>query len=56
MSELTLAHRLRDWAMNEEMVDQWFTEHGKDCMLAADELERLELHLDDYRYGDPYDS
>ena len=36
-----LADRLRSWAQNEEMVDQGFTAHGKDCNQAAEDLERM---------------
>ena len=30
-----LAARLMCWAQNEEMVDQYYTQHGKDCIQAA---------------------
>jgi hypothetical protein len=33
-----LAERLRAWAQNEEMVDQYSTQHGRDCLAAADAL------------------
>lgn len=36
-----LVERLRSWAQNEEMVDQHFTEHGRDCNEAADLLLAL---------------
>ena len=32
---LNLAYKLQDWAQNEEMVNQYYTEHGKDCLEAA---------------------
>lgn len=32
---------LREWAQNEEMIDQNFTAHGKDCNKAADALTAL---------------
>jgi len=31
-----LAERLVSWAQNEEMIDQHFLEHGKDCLKAAE--------------------
>lgn len=37
-----LVERLRWWTQNEEMVDSYFTEHGKDCEAAADALARQE--------------
>jgi len=30
-----LVERLRSWAQNEEMIDQYFTAHGRDCNEAA---------------------
>ena len=33
---MDLPERLRYWAQNEEMVDQHFTAHGRDCNAAAD--------------------
>ena len=36
-----LIDNLREWAQNEEMVDQYYTEHGKYCNLASDELESM---------------
>ena len=33
---MNLPERLRCWAQNEEMVDQHFTAHGRDCNTAAD--------------------
>jgi predicted DNA-binding antitoxin AbrB/MazE fold protein len=36
-----LALQLRTWAQNEEMIDQYFTYHGKVCNEAADLLEEL---------------
>ena len=35
------SERLRSWAQNEEMIDQYFTDHGKDCNEAVKEIERL---------------
>lgn len=35
-----IVERLRSWAQNEEMVDSYFTEHGRDCNEAADRIER----------------
>ena len=47
--EETLADRLRSWAQNEEMIDQHFTAHGRDCERAAevvaDLLAALEMAL-----------
>ena len=39
---MKLSDRLRAWAQNEEMVDNHYTEHGKDCNEAADELDRFD--------------
>jgi hypothetical protein len=36
-----LADRLEDWAQNEEMIDQFFLGHGKDCNEAAKLLRAL---------------
>lgn len=36
-----LAVKLRYWAQNEEMIDQYFTAHGSDCNETADLLEEL---------------
>ena len=41
-----LALKLRSWAQNEEMVDQYFTEHGRVCNQAADLLELLAKYQD----------
>ena len=41
-NNLTLQDKLRFWAKNKEMVDNYYTEHGKDCNEAADELDKLE--------------
>ena len=38
----TLLERLVSWAQNEEMINQYFTDHGKDCNEAVKEIERLE--------------
>ena len=37
---MSLSEELRFWAQNEEMIDQFYTQHGKDCLSAADELDR----------------
>ena len=42
---MTNAEILRSWAQNEEMIDQFFTEHGKDCNTAADELDALRARV-----------
>lgn len=42
-----LALELRSWAQNEEMVDQYFTEHGRVCNQAANLLELLANELMD---------
>lgn len=39
--ETPLTDRLRSWAQNEEMVNQFYTQHGKDCNTAADVLTDL---------------
>jgi predicted Zn-ribbon and HTH transcriptional regulator len=36
-----LMRRLREWAQNEEMIDQHFTRHGKDCNEASDAIRLL---------------
>ena len=36
-----LIDNLRVWAQNEEMIDMFYTQHGKDCNDAADELEKM---------------
>lgn len=41
-----LVERLRSWAQNEEMIDQYYTDHGMDCNEAADEIERLRAVVD----------
>jgi hypothetical protein len=41
----TLLERLVSWAQNEEMINQYFTDHGKDCNEAVKEIERLECSL-----------
>ena len=41
-----LALELRSWAQNEEMIDQYFTAHGKVCNRAADLLELLAKYQD----------
>lgn len=35
MSENKLSDRLIEWAQNNEMIDRWYTDHGKDCLEAA---------------------
>ena len=42
---MMLAERLRSWAQNEEMINQYFTDHGKDCIDAAKRIEELEDKL-----------
>lgn len=36
-----LSQRLVDWAQNCEMIDQYYTLHGEDCIKAADLLVLL---------------
>lgn len=36
-----LADRLDSWAQNEEMIDQHYTAHGRDCIAAAAKLRAL---------------
>lgn len=38
---MSLAERLRSWAQNEEMIDQYYTEHGRDCIEVAALLETV---------------
>jgi chromosome segregation ATPase len=42
----TLLERLVSWAQNEEMINQHFTDHGKDCNEAVKEIERFEAAVD----------
>jgi adenosylmethionine-8-amino-7-oxononanoate aminotransferase len=42
MSENKLADRLVEWAQNNEMIDKWYTDHGKDCLEAAKLIESFE--------------
>lgn len=42
---MNLKERLQYWAQNEEMIDQHFTAHGRDCNEAADEIERLQSQV-----------
>lgn len=37
-----LISRLLEWADNEEMINQYYTAHGKDCIEAAKLLTELE--------------
>ena len=46
MSDLT--ERLISWAQNEEMIDRHFTDHGRDCIEAIREIERLEKRHDNF--------
>ena len=39
--EEALADRLRSWAQNEEMIDQHFTAHGRDCEQAVEVIADL---------------
>ncbi len=41
MSQSNIVERLRYWAQNEEMIDQHYTQHGRDCNEAAEEIEYL---------------
>jgi len=43
----TLLERLVSWAQNEEMINQYFTDHGKDCNEAVKEIDRLQARVDD---------
>jgi phosphosulfolactate phosphohydrolase-like enzyme len=40
-----LVQRLISHAQNEEMIDQCLTDHGKDCVAAANVLERQQRDL-----------
>lgn len=44
-----LLERLRSWAQNEEMIDQYYTDHGVDCNEAADEIECLTAEASELR-------
>lgn len=44
--DLGCSERLRSWAQNEEMIDQYFTDHGKDCNEAVKEIERLQARVE----------
>lgn len=37
-----LSDRLIEWAQNNEMIDRWYTDHGKDCLEAAKIIETFE--------------
>ena len=41
MSENKLSDRLIEWAQNNEMIDRWYTDHGKDCLEAAKLIKLL---------------
>ena len=41
-----LALKLREWAQNEEMIDQYFTAHGEVCNQAANLLELFAKYQD----------
>jgi hypothetical protein len=46
---MDLKLRLQSWAQNEEMINQYYTEHGKDCLAAAEALadnDRLRAALE----------
>jgi len=45
----TLLERLVSWAQNEEMINQYYTDHGKDCNEAVKEIERLTAALVEIR-------
>lgn len=44
MSEdvIPVQDKLRSWAQNEEMIDQYYTEHGEDCDEAAELIDYYE--------------
>lgn len=42
-----LAQRLIEWAQNEEMVDQYYTAHGKDCLAAAAALAEAREQIEE---------
>lgn len=37
-----LADRLIEWAQNNEMIDKYYTDHGKDCLEAAKLIKAFE--------------
>lgn len=37
-----LADRLIEWAQNNEMIDKYYTDHGKDCLEAAKLIKGFE--------------
>ena len=41
-----LALKLREWSQNEEMIDQYFTDHGEVCNQAANLLELFAKYQD----------
>lgn len=41
-----LIARLREWAQNEEMVDQHFTQHGRDCYEVGSAIRDLRAERD----------
>lgn len=40
---MTLSERLISWAQNEEMIDQYYTDHGRDCLEAAGIAHDMEV-------------
>jgi hypothetical protein len=55
-----LPERLRSWAQNEEMIDSYYTTHGRDCNEAAARIESdakriraLEAENARLQYGEP---
>jgi hypothetical protein len=42
---VALVERLYEWAQNEEMIDQYYTAHGEDCVKAAGLIKRFEREL-----------
>lgn len=42
-----LEKRMLEWAQNEEMVDQHFTQHGRDCCEVCSAIRNLRRALDE---------
>lgn len=41
-NKLKLSDRLIEWAQNNEMIDKYYTDHGKDCLEAANLIKAFE--------------
>lgn len=46
-----LADRLIEWAQNNEMIDKYYTDHGKDCLEAAKLLREFKKSSNSYEWS-----